>query len=145
VVSLVASKGAARSAPKSVSLVVQNTLTPAPGAIRFSDIKAVLQDGMECQGCHNRATPLKAPIDFTNYDRDGDGGITPADDAWFYAEVRSRINLQEIVASPLLEKPAGQHHFGGLGKGFDTSQAPGDPARAKYDLFLNWALNGAPP
>jgi hypothetical protein len=144
VLSLVASKGSARSAPKLVSLVVQSTLTPAPGAIRFSDIKATLQDGNECQGCHNRATPLKAPVDFTNYDRDGDGGITPTDDAWFYAEVRSRINFQEIVASPLLEKPAGRHHFGGLGKGFDTSLPPGDPARAKYDLFLNWALNGAP-
>ncbi len=144
VLSLVASNGSARSAPKLVSLVVQNTLTPAPSAIRFADIKAALQDGMVCQGCHNRATPLKAPIDFTNYDRDGDGAITPTDDAWFYAEVRSRINFQEIVASPLLQKPSGQHHFGGLGPGFDTSLAPGQPGRAKYDRFLNWALNGAP-
>ncbi|HTS20285.1 MAG TPA: hypothetical protein VMN79_00615 [Casimicrobiaceae bacterium] len=144
VVSLVANNASAKSAPKPVSLVVQNTLTPAPGAIRFADIKAALQDGTECQGCHNRFTPLKAPIDFTNYDRDGDGAITPTDDAWFYAEVRSRINFQEIVASPLLQKPAGEHHFGGLGPGFDTSLAPGQPGRAKYDLFLNWALNGAP-
>jgi hypothetical protein len=28
--------------------------------------------------------------------------------------------------------------------GFDASAAPGDPARAKYDLFLNWILAGAP-
>jgi mono/diheme cytochrome c family protein len=144
VLSLVASNASARSAPKLLSLVVQNTLTPAPGAIRFSDIKAVLQDGDECQGCHNRATPLKAPIDFTNYDRDGDGAVTPADDAWFCAEVRSRINFEEIAASALLQKPSGNHHFGGLGAGFDTSAAPGQPARVKYDLFLNWALNGAP-
>ena len=144
VLSLVASNTSAKSAPKSVSLVVQNTLTPAPTAIRFSDIKAVLQDGMVCQGCHNRVTPLKAPIDFTNYDRDGDGAITPTDDAWFYAEVRSRINFQEIVDSALLQKPSGHHHFGGLGPGFDTSLAPGQPGRAKYDLFLNWALSGAP-
>ena len=144
VLSLVASNASARSAPKSVSLVVQNTLTPAPSAIRFSDIKAALQEGMVCQGCHNRVTPLKAPIDFTNYDRNGDGAITPTDDAWFYAEVRSRINFQEIVASPLLQKPSGKHHFGGLGPGFDTRLAPGQPGRAKYDLFLNWALSGAP-
>jgi hypothetical protein len=144
VLSLVASNASAKSAPKLVSLVVQNALTLAPTAIRFSDIKATLQDGPACQGCHNRVTPLKAPIDFTNYDRDGDGAITPTDDAWFYAEVRSRINFQEIVASPLLEKPSGKHHFGGLGTGFDATLAPGQPGRAKYDLFLNWALSGAP-
>ena len=144
VLSLVASNASARSAPKLLSLVVQSSLTPAPDAIRFSDIKAALQDGAECQGCHNRATPLKAPIDFTNYDRDGDGAVTPTDDAWFYAEVRSRINFEEIAASALLQKASGNHHFGGLGAGFDTSLAPGQPGRAKYDLFLNWALAGAP-
>lgn len=144
VLSLVAGNASSRSAPQSLTLVVQNALTPDPGAIRFSDIKAALQDGTECQGCHNRVTPLKAPIDFTNYDRNGDGGITPTDDAWFYAEVRSRINFAEIAASPLLLKPSGHHHFGGLGPGFDTSLAPGQPGRAKYDLFLNWISNGAP-
>lgn len=144
VVSLVASNASARSAPKLLSLVVQNALTPDPSAIRFSDIKAALQDGNECQGCHAPASPLHPPIAFTNYDRDGDGAITPTDDAWFYAEVRSRINFAEVAASALLEKPSGQHHFGGLGPGFDTRLAPGQPERAKYDLFLNWILNGAP-
>jgi len=144
VLSLVASNASARSAPRLLSLVVENRLTPDPGAIRFSDIKAALQDGQQCQGCHAPTSPLHAPIAFTNYDRDGDGGITPTDDAWFYAEVRSRINFTEIAASPLLQKSAGQHHFGGLGKGFDTALAPGQPGRAKYDLFQNWILNGAP-
>jgi hypothetical protein len=144
VLSLVVGSDFGISPPKSLTLVVNSALTPAPAAIRFPDIKAALQDGTECQGCHNRTTPLQAPIDFTNYDRDGDGLVTSTDDAWFYAEVRSRINFAEIVASPLLLKPAGQHHFGGLGPGFDTSLAPGQPGRVKYDLFLNWALNGAP-
>jgi hypothetical protein len=27
---------------------------------------------------------------------------------------------------------------------FDTSKPPGDSARANYDLFVNWMLNGAP-
>ncbi len=66
------------------------------------------------------------------------------DDAWFYAEVRSRINFEEIAASALLRKPSGFHHRGGLGAGFDTSLTPGQQGRAKYDVFLNWALNGAP-
>jgi mono/diheme cytochrome c family protein len=144
VVSLVASKASARSAPKALSLVVQNALTPPPGAIRFADIKAVLQDGNKCQGCHAPDSPLHPPIAFTNYDRDGDGAITARDDAWFYAEVRSRINFAEIGASALLRKPSGRHHFGGLGAGFDTSVAPGQPERARYDLFLNWILDGAP-
>jgi hypothetical protein len=144
VLSLVASNASSQSAPKLLSLVVENRLTPDPSAIRFSDIKAVLQDGNECQGCHAPTSPLRVPIAFNNYDRDGDGGITPTDDAWFYAEVRSRINFAEIVASPLLQKPAGEHHFGRLGKGYDATLAPGQAGRAKYDLFQNWILNGAP-
>jgi hypothetical protein len=145
ILSLVVGNDSAQSAPQLLTLVVDNTLTPAPSAIRFSDIKAILQDGKECQGCHNPSSPLHPPINFTNDDRDGDGVAgTATDDAWFYAEVRSRINFTEIAASALLRKPSGHHHRGGQGKGFDTSVAPGQPGRAKYDVFLNWALNGAP-
>ncbi len=145
VLSLVVGNDSAQSAPKLLTLVVNNALTPAPNAIRFSDIKAILQDGNKCQGCHSPASPLPAPINFTNEDRDGDGVAGSAtDDAWYYAEVRSRINFAEIATSELLRKPAGLHHRGGRGEGFDTSVAPGQPGRAKYDLFLNWALNGAP-
>jgi hypothetical protein len=145
VLGLVVGNDSAQSAPALLTLMVNNALTPAPNAIRFADIKAILQDGNNCQGCHNPASPLPAPIYFTNEDRDGDGVAgTATDDAWYYAEVRSRINFAEIAASDLLRKPAGFHHRGGLGAGFDTSVAPGQPGRAKYDVFLNWALNGAP-
>jgi mono/diheme cytochrome c family protein len=144
VLSLVAGNGSAQSAPQMLTLVVNSALTPAPSAIRFTDIKSILQQG-ECQGCHNPAGPFHPPINFSNDDRDGDGVAgTPTDDVWFYAEVRSRINFEEIAASALLRKPSGFHHRGGLGDGFDTSLAPGQPGRAKYDVFLNWALNGAP-
>jgi hypothetical protein len=145
VLSLVVGNGSAQSAPKSLTVVVNNALTPAPSAIHFSDIKAILQDGQKCQGCHSPASPLPAPIYFTNEDRDGDGVAGSAtDDAWYYAEVRSRINFAEIAASDLLRKPAGLHHRGGRGDTFDTTLAPGQPGRVKYDVFLNWALNGAP-
>ena len=60
------------------------------------------------------------------------------------SEVRSRINFTDIAASPLLRKPSGNHHKGLLVAGFNASAAPGDAARARYDLFLNWILNGAP-
>jgi len=145
VLSLTVANDSAQSAPKLLTLVVSNALTPAPTAIRFSDIKAILQDGTKCQGCHAPAGPFPTPIYFTNEDRDGDGVTgTAIDDAWYYAAVRSRINFEEIAASELLRKPSGLHHRGGRGEGFDTSAAPGQPARAKYDVFLNWALNGAP-
>ena len=145
VLSLVVGNDSAQSAPKLLTLVVNNALNPAPNAIRFSDVKAILQDGTKCQGCHSPASPLPAPIHFTNEDRDGDGVAGSAtDDAWYYAEVRSRINFAEVATSALLQKPAGLHHRGGRGEGFDTSVAPGQPGRAKYDLFLNWAINGAP-
>ncbi len=118
VLSLVVGNDSAKSAPKSLTLVVKNALTPAPSAIRFSDIKAVLQDGTTCTGCHSPASPLPAPIYFTNEDRDGDGiAGTATDDAWYYAEVRSRINFAEIAASDLLRKSAGFHHRGGGGGG----------------------------
>jgi mono/diheme cytochrome c family protein len=145
VLSLVVGNGSVQSAPQLLMLVVNNALTPAPSAIRFSDIKAILQDGQKCQGCHSPAFPLHPPINFTGEDRDGDGVAgTATDDAWYYSEVRGRINFTEIAASALLRKPAGFHHLGGRGDGFDTSVAPGQPGRAKYDVFLNWALNGAP-
>ena len=45
------------------------------------------------------AVPLTYAIYFTNEDRDGDGiAGTATDDAWYYAEVRSRINFAEIAA-----------------------------------------------
>jgi mono/diheme cytochrome c family protein len=145
VLSLVVGNDSAQSAPKLQTLVVSNALTPAPSAIRFSDVKAILQDGQKCQGCHGPAGPFPVPIYFTNEDRDGDGVAgTATDDAWYYAEVKSRINFAEIATSELLRKPAGLHHRGGRGDSFDTSLAPGQPGRAKYDVFLNWALNGAP-
>ena len=58
VLSLVVGNGSAQSAPKLLTLVVNNAFTPAPSAIRFADIKAILQDGTKCQGCHSPASPL---------------------------------------------------------------------------------------
>jgi len=146
VLSLVASSGSIQSDPKTLALVVDSTLAPAPSAIRFSDIKSVMQTGELCTTCHGpKGKPPSPPVYFTNDDRNGDGSVGDAtDDAWFYAEVRGRINFADIAASPLLLKAAGKHHRGGQAAGFDASAAPGQPTRAKYDLFLNWILNGAP-
>ncbi len=146
VLQLATSSGAVQSTPVQLTVVVDNTLTPVPAAIRFADIKAVLQGGAGCtnSGCHSAAGAVQAPIFFTNMDRNGDAVVGDAtDDLWFYTELRGRINFTDIVASPLLRKPSGNNHKGLLVTGFDTTAAPGQVARVSYDLFLNWILNGA--
>jgi mono/diheme cytochrome c family protein len=132
------------STPAQLQIVVNNALAPAPSAIRFSHLKTVLQTP-GCAGCHRLGGFGSPPIVFTDIDRNGDGISGDAtDDLWFYTEVRGLINFTDIVASPLLSKASGGHHRGGRGAGFDTSVAPGQAARANYDLFVNWILNGAP-
>lgn len=151
VVQLIAGNGTTASAPVQQRIVVNNALTPAPTAIRFSDIKNVLQSvtapaaGCTGGGCHGAVSP-RASLRYDSYDRDGlNGPVADAtDDLWFYTEVRGRINFTDIVASPLLRKPSNNHHNGLLRPGFDTSLAPGAAGRVHYDMFVNWILNGAP-
>ena len=145
VVQLIVGNGTTQSAPAQFTIVVNSLLTPAPSTIRFANIKAVLQG--TCIGCHTTAaltTAAITPIVYNNVDRNGDGVIDATDDLWLYTEVRGRVNFADITSSPLLRKPSGHHHVGLLQTGFDTTKPPGDPARANYDLFLNWILNGAP-
>ena len=143
---LVASNGATAGAPDEVKIVVDPTLSTAPADVGFADIKAVMQAPGSCTTCHNpEGTPPRPPVFYTNEDRNGDGTVGDAtDDRWFYEEVRGRINFTDLAASPLLRKPSNNHHGGRLVQGFDTSKEPGAPERARYDLFLNWILSGAP-
>ncbi len=144
---LITTNGATQSEPATLTLVVNNVLSPAPATIRFSHIKAVLQGAVQgaagCTSCH---TPTNGdpPIFYTNIDRNGDGVTDTIDDEWFYTELRGRINFTDIASSALLCKPSGHHHGGGFRAGFNSAAAPGQPERANYDLFLNWILNGAP-
>jgi hypothetical protein len=140
--------GTTQSTPAQAAIRVDNTLAIAPSAIRFSDIKLVLQT-VGCTDCHS-TTPLPAkpmpPVFYDSYDRDGvNGPVADAtDDLWFYTELRGRINFTDPAASALLRKPSGQHHAGLLQPGFDTSFAVGNVARRNYDLFVNWISNNAP-
>jgi mono/diheme cytochrome c family protein len=146
VVQLVASNGTVAGAPAQARITVDASLAHDPAAVRFADIKAVMQSSGSCVQCHSpTGTQPRPPVFYTNEDRNGDGSVGDAtDDAWFYEEVRSRINFTDLAASPLLRKPSNNHHGGNLVAGFDTRKEPGDPARARYDLFLSWILNGAP-
>lgn len=145
VLELVTANGDVQSEPTQLTIVVDNTLTLAPTAIRFSDIKTVFTSA-GCVDCHFDPgfANFETPIFYTDIDRNGDVVIDATDNAWFYAEVRGRIDINNIKESPLLAKPTGQHHAGGERPGFDISAAPGQAARDNYDLFLNWILNGAP-
>ncbi len=137
VLQLVARNGAIQSEPARLTLVVNSALSPAPAVTNFANIKDALKaDG--CASCHSPGGSPVPPVFFA-----GEGGSDRTDEAAFYAEVRSRINFTDIVASPLLRKPSGHHHNGGQLTGFDSTALPGSPARAGYDLFLNWILNGA--
>jgi len=153
VLQLVASNGTAQSTPATLTIAASGVMAAPPSTVTFlNNIKPVLQG--TCVLCHTTGTTTlgavaRPPIVYTNVDRNGDGAVdsgTPGsiDDLWLYTEVRGRINFADPAASPLLRKPAGHHHGGGLQAGFDTSKPPGDPARADYDLFVNWILNGAP-
>ena len=141
VLQLVTSLGGTQSAPALLTIEVNNLPSP-----RFADVKAVLQaprGAGTCTTCHMAGGP--APVAFTDIDRNGDLVIGDAtDDLWFYTEVRGLANFTDVGASPLLRKPSGRHHKGGQPTGFDASAAPGNGARADYDLVINWILNGAP-
>lgn len=147
VVRLVTGNGTTTSAAVDVTIVVDSALAYNPTALRFSDIKTILQaGGGGCTTCHQAGGngTVTPPIWYTDYDRDASGGYTAADDHWFYTELRGRINFSDIAASALLRKPAGHHHNGLQRTGFDDSQTPGNAARVDYDKILGWILNGAP-
>ncbi len=139
-------KGAAQSADVKLVIVVDSALTYTPSALRFSDIKTILQGVGTCTVCHTSGmgNSGQPPIWYSNFDRDADNDIDATDDHWFYTELRGRINFTDIVASPLLRKPSGNHHNGGQLTGFNTSLTPGAVGRVNYDTFVNWILNGAP-
>lgn len=148
-VQLVASSGSINSLPALLRVVVDSGLGYVPTAVRFGGpggIKDILQNGGGfCSACHQPGGG--PPIFYNSYDRAGTGPGTensPTNDHWFYTELRGRINFTDWVASPLLRKPSNHHHGGGLRAGFDASFPVGDPARADYDKFVSWIVNGAP-
>lgn len=166
ILSLVVSDGITPSASKDVVVTINSSLSPAPSAIHFSDIKAVLKSNSAgCSGCHypgsGFATPIFYAADLLNndMDRNGDGLVNAIDDQWFYTELRGRINFTDVEGSPLLRKPKGHHHRGGLVFNPSDSTAclgtgliPDCPIGmtkaqyfvAMYNMFVNWILNGAP-
>jgi hypothetical protein len=137
VVQLVVGNGTTQSAPVQVNVTIAAAGTAAlpiaAANIHFADIKAILQGSAGCSGCHYSGGG--PPIYYVDYDRNGDGSVNATDDQWFYTELRGRINFTDVAASPLLRKPSGHHHGGGLI--LNTT----DPS---YNMIALWILNGAP-
>jgi mono/diheme cytochrome c family protein len=147
VIQLIATSGSVQSSPARLNIRVDSALPYDPNAVRFADIKQILQSptaGCTNSGCHSGGGTHKAPVIYADIDRNGDGQINATDDEWLYAEVRSRVNLTDFVASALLRKPSGRNHNGAQRPGFNNSLPVGESGRASYDTFTNWVVNGAP-
>lgn len=142
---LVAARGGVRSAPARVRLHVNAASDRDPASIDTERLRVLLGSGpggANCVACHQ---PGGGPL----------VSFTPADDAPLHERLRGFANLADVAGSPLLRKPAGRHHNGGLVAGFAAgppigaapapSPPPGDPSREAYDEVLNWILGGARP
>lgn len=121
-----------QSSSDRVLVTIDSAMSPAPADLRFeTDIKPVLQG--PCVTCHQAGGngTVQPPVFYT------DPAVGENRD--LYDEVRARINFNDPAESPLLTKPSGRHHAGGLQPGFDL-----EADRAAYDLFEAWILEGAP-
>jgi mono/diheme cytochrome c family protein len=120
-----------------VTLVVDARATD-PSLTRFAEVKQILQG--DCVACHTTGQKEELagiPVWYTD--------MQPASSSLsLYQQVRARVNLADVPHSLLLTKPSGLHHYGSQRPGFDISKPLGDPARGKYDLFVNWIYAGAP-
>lgn len=131
---------------KDITVLVDNTNAPNPATLNFAAIQAQFTTSTcNSAGCHSgnnaalSGNANKPPLSYNSADY--------ASVNEFYNTVRSRINFTDVVASPLLRKPSGKHHGGGVlaQPQFDTSMPLGtSPARSGYDLFVEWIMAGAP-
>ena len=156
-VQLVTTNGTATSTAKTLTIVVNSGLSWDPTTIAFNpDIKSILQatgaNTGNCVTCHVSGQVIAStsgvpPIYYNDsFDRSGTG-VPSTNLNWLYTEVRGRINFTDIVASPLLRKPSGNHHNGGQRDGFKTGLTIGDTSaggREDYDKVVAWILRGAP-
>lgn len=117
----------------------------APATPNFAAIQAAFTAaGCTAGGCHNGnnatlATAGHPPLSYRIADYGGDANE-------FLNTVKGRINFTDVIASPILRKPSGNHHGGGPTAlaGFDATLPLGNAGRANYDLFVEWIMAAAP-
>ena len=131
---LVVANSLQTSTPDRVRVIIDSAMLPAPADLRFvADIKPILQD--DCVACHRPGGngAVLPPVFYTD--------PLPGENRDLYNEVRARINFNDPAESPLLTKPTGRHHNGGVIAGFDLEEG-GD--RSRYERVREWILEGAP-
>ena len=146
----------ATSGEDTLTIQVDSTLGKAPRSLTFyDDIRDELilaRTPRGCLSCH-QSSPTGIPAG------SGIAGVPMwwTDDAsqpivappaatpslGLYEVALARVMPTFIEDSLLLKKPSGQHHYGRLVDGFDTSLGVGSSGRASYDLFVNWIAEGA--
>jgi mono/diheme cytochrome c family protein len=170
VLRLVVGNGTTLSDPADTTVNVRNTpaswgSAPLPKAIRFSDIRNILQSSFTtgavyggaayagCSVCHNPGGGYDMAVFYSDANRVGNSCVDtlvyeetgPCTDAQnmhqFYLDIRARVNFADPEDSRILRKPSNHHHGGGLVPGFDLATPGG---RYYYDIFLEWIMNGAP-
>jgi hypothetical protein len=122
-----------KSAQDTVTIKIDNALSPAPNELTFlDDIQPVMQ--LNCTSCHSDGGAVPGiPMWWTF-------AVQPATGSTMYQELLARIDFNDIENSLVLKKPSQNHHYGGLVAGFEID----NPAnRYNYDLFLSWIMEGA--
>lgn len=115
----------------STTVSIDSSQTPAGDLRFFEDIQPLMES--DCVQCHS-ATPTQNVLPPVFYTLPAAG-----ENRDVYDEVLARVNFSDPGNSPLLTKPLGEHHNGGLRPGFDLT---GD--RSRFDTFVNWIMEGAP-
>lgn len=169
-IQLTVGNGVTESDPESVFITINNSMTPKPDEIVFSDIVDILQDnatpwrtagrvGSTCTDCHAQNTPTDlyggtltagVPVVWDNSDRDDDGDVDSDDLHQFYLDVITRVNFADPEKSRILLKPTSNgergngYHNGNLIDGFDINDEDATFDAEDYYVVMNWILNGAP-
>lgn len=132
---------------KNITVTV-NSAFPDPATISFATIRDILRnvthtDGSSnsrtCVSCHVSGNTPKPPFFYAAIDRNNSGAADATDEDWLYKELVGRVNRTEVAASPLLRKPAGNHH-----NGLDILNLATTAGLSNFSKLYFWILNGAP-
>lgn len=121
---LSSSNNAGESSTDTVTLTIDNSLSPTQTEITFDDHISPILTG-NCSSCHGSANSFPGIPLF--YDISSIGYTV-------YENVKQRINFSNVEYSQILQKPSGSHHYGGTV--FATNST-------EYNMLLNWILEGA--
>jgi len=152
VVSLTASSSdGASSNVDTLTIAVDSGLGEAPRDLTFyDDVTAEFTEvrpvsGRSCESCHQDSAGAGIAGVPVWWSIAQPSAVQPAGTPALslYEQAMARVLPEYIEDSLLLKKASGQHHYGKLVDGFDTSLTVGSAGRADYDMFVNWIAEGA--